>query len=97
MTPAEKFHAVVQWLHDDVVKDRSAPGLIIGLSGTDSVVAFLAAYRALDRANKAHRLMGVHFAPSEDFLAIILRLRSTLGSTRKSFHGFVSERLWQRL
>jgi NH3-dependent NAD+ synthetase len=68
-TPADKFHAVVQWIHDDIVTTRQAPGLIVGLSGTDSIVAYLAAYRALDRANMAHRLMGVHFTPSEDFLA----------------------------
>jgi len=69
MNTSEKFFNVVQWIHDDIVTAKQAPGLIVGLSGTDSIVAFLAAYRALDRANKAHRLYGVHFAPSEDFLA----------------------------
>ena len=69
MTTPEKFHQVVQWLVDEILIARTAPGLIIGLSGTDSIVAFLAAYRALDRMNKADRLLGVHFAPSEDFLA----------------------------
>lgn len=68
MTPAEKFHKTVQWLVDDIVIAKQAPGLIVGLSGTDSIVAYLAAYRALARMGKAHRLLGVHFAPSPDFL-----------------------------
>ena len=68
MTPADKFHNVVTWLCTDIVHRKEAPGFIIGLSGTDSIVAFLAAYRALDRCNKADRLLGVHFAPSQEFL-----------------------------
>jgi NH3-dependent NAD+ synthetase len=68
MTTPEKFHQVVQWLVDEILIAKTAPGLIIGLSGTDSIVAYLAAYRALDRVNKAHRLLGVHFAPSQEFL-----------------------------
>lgn len=69
MLPAENFNKVVDWLHGEIVHTKQAPGLLIGLSGTDSIVAFLAAYKALDLAGKANRLMGVHFAPSEDFLA----------------------------
>lgn len=69
MTPKDKFNKVVDWIHDDILRARQAPGFIVGLSGTDSIVTFLAAFRALDRMDRAHRLMGVHFAPSEDFLA----------------------------
>lgn len=66
--PANTFNALVQWLHDEIIVKRGAPGLLIGLSGTDSVVAFLAAYKAFEKAGKPNRVLGVHFAPSEEFL-----------------------------
>lgn len=37
------------------------PGFIMGLSGTDSVVAFLMAYDAMAIHGKAHRVCGVHY------------------------------------
>lgn len=66
--PNKTLDALVDWLHDEVIVKQRAPGLIVGLSGTDSLVAFCAAAKALTKAGKQHRLMGVHFAPSEDFL-----------------------------
>lgn len=68
MTSADTFKKVVDWLHDEIIQAKQAPGLLVGLSGTDSIVAFLAAYKALERVNKADRLLGVHFAPSKEFL-----------------------------
>lgn len=65
--PAATFNALVDWFHDLIVQ-REAPGFLIGLSGTDSVVSFLAASKAFEKAGKPERVMGVHFAPSEDFL-----------------------------
>lgn len=64
----ETFDALVQWFYKDIILERDAPGFLIGLSGTDSIIAFLAAYKALEQAGKPHAMMGVHFAPSEDFL-----------------------------
>lgn len=64
---ASTFNGLVQWFTDDVL-GRGCPGVIVGLSGTDSLVTFLAAYDAYQKAGKGHRLLGVHFAPSEDFL-----------------------------
>lgn len=66
--PAHTFDALVQWFHDEVIVRRGAPGLLIGLSGTDSIVSFLAASKAFEKAGKPERMLGVHFAPSEDFL-----------------------------
>lgn len=66
--PTKTFLALVDWIHDEVIVTRGAPGLLVGLSGTDSLVVFFAAAYALQKAGKLHRLMGVHFAPSEDFL-----------------------------
>ena len=64
----DSFNLVINWINNEVITRRKAPGLLVGLSGTDSVIAFMACYAALDKADKANRLMGVHFVPSEDFL-----------------------------
>lgn len=66
--PAQTFNALAQWLYEAVIVQKHAPGFLVGLSGTDSIVTFAAAYRALEKSGMAHRLMGVHYAPSEDFL-----------------------------
>lgn len=68
INPAQTFDTLVQWFHDEMIVRRKAPGFLIGLSGTDSVVAFLAAARAFEKAGKPNRVLGVHFAPSEDFI-----------------------------
>jgi NH3-dependent NAD+ synthetase len=68
INPANTFEALVQWFHDDLIIQQQAPGFLVGLSGTDSLVTFLAASKAFERAGKPHRVLGVHFAPSEDFL-----------------------------
>lgn len=66
--PALTFTKIVDWIYNEIVTWQRAPGLITGLSGTDSIVAFLAAADAFARISKQHRVWGVHFAPSEDFL-----------------------------
>lgn len=65
---ANTFDALVDWFHDEMIVKRKAPGFLIGLSGTDSIVSFLAANKAFEKAGKPERVLGVHFAPSEDFL-----------------------------
>jgi NH3-dependent NAD+ synthetase len=37
------------------------PGFIVGLSGTDSIAAFMIAYRAMEYHDKAHRVYGIHY------------------------------------
>jgi NH3-dependent NAD+ synthetase len=66
--PAQVFDALVQWFYDEMIVKRKAPGFLVGLSGTDSLVAFLAAAKAFEKAGKPNRVMGIHFAPSEDFV-----------------------------
>lgn len=66
--PAKTFDALVSWFHDEMIVDAKAPGFLVGLSGTDSIVAFCAAAKAFEKAGKGNRMLGVHFAPSEDFL-----------------------------
>jgi NH3-dependent NAD+ synthetase len=67
INPARTFDALVEWFHD-LILHQGAPGFLVGLSGTDSIVSFLAAARAFELAGKPNRVLGVHFAPSEDFL-----------------------------
>src|SRR5271166_5969058 len=68
INPADTFDTLVEWLHDEMIVKQKAPGFLIGLYGTDSLVTFLAASKAFERAGKPKRVLGVHFAPSEDFL-----------------------------
>ena len=68
MNPATAFQALVNWFHDEMIVREHAPGFMVGLSGTDSLVTFLAAATASELAGRPERIMGVHFAPSEDFL-----------------------------
>lgn len=65
---SETFNALVDWFHDEMIVKGRAPGFLIGLSGTDSTVTFCAASKAFEKAGKPNRVLGVHFAPSEDFL-----------------------------
>lgn len=67
ISPPIVFGAMTQWF-SKMIDRRGAPGFLVGLSGTDSLVAFCAAYKALEKAGKGDRMWGVHFAPSEDFL-----------------------------
>src|SRR5208283_5800998 len=68
ISPAETFDALVEWFYDEMIIQRGAPGFLVGLSGTDSLVTFLAAAKAFEKAGKPERVFGVHFAPSADFL-----------------------------
>jgi len=67
INPQITFNALVEWFYKMATKG-GAPGFLIGLSGTDSLISFCAASKALEKAGKPNRMMGIHFAPSEDFL-----------------------------
>lgn len=57
-----KFDGLVNRLVKKMALSQSAvPGFIVGLSGTDSLIAFLLAYRAFERMGIADRLLGVHY------------------------------------
>jgi NH3-dependent NAD+ synthetase len=45
------------------------PGFIMGLSGTDSIIAFLIVYDAASRMGVADRVVGVHYINSETSLS----------------------------
>jgi NH3-dependent NAD+ synthetase len=57
-----KFDSLVDRLNRKIgMSQTPVPGFILGLSGTDSIVAFMICYLALERHRKAHRLLGVHY------------------------------------
>lgn len=58
----KKFEARVTRLANKIgMSQTPVPGFIMGLSGTDSVVAFIMCYDALKRHDKAHRLLGINY------------------------------------
>src|SRR5690348_4848203 len=65
INPEKTFNALVNWIHDELIVKRQAPGFVIGLSGTDSVVAFLACAEAFKRAGKPDRVVGIHYGEKQ--------------------------------
>lgn len=63
--PAATFEAIVQWIHDKSIQEK-APGLIMGLSGTDSILTYLACAKAFERLGKPGRVLGLHFTGGAD-------------------------------
>ncbi len=60
LNAAETFDAVTAWIAHAAKAER-APGLIVGISGTDSILTFLACARAFERMGKGDRVLGLHF------------------------------------
>jgi NH3-dependent NAD+ synthetase len=48
-------------VHNDLIVKQHAPGLVIGLSGTDSILAFLICAKAFQRIGRPERLVGIHY------------------------------------
>lgn len=58
----QKFHDRVERLISKIGASATpVPGFIVGLSGTDSIVAFLMCHEALRLHGMAHRLYGIHY------------------------------------
>jgi NH3-dependent NAD+ synthetase len=59
---SEKFDNIVTRLAGKIkMSQTTVPGFILGLSGTDSIITFIALYRALSVHNMQHRLLGIHY------------------------------------
>lgn len=56
----ETFLRTVSWIKNRAVKDKM-PGIIVGVSGTDSLVVFLAAYAAFRELGRPQAVMAVNF------------------------------------
>ena len=54
------FENIVSWIGETALKER-APGLIVGLSGTDSILTFLACAKAFERMGKTEKVLGLNF------------------------------------
>lgn len=63
MAPHDAFNQVSAWV-GDMAQQRGAPGLILGLSGTDSIVSFLACAKAFNELGCPERVIGVHYGPA---------------------------------
>lgn len=62
---SKTFNAIVAWIKDLAVRENT-PGLIVGISGTDSILTFLACAKAFEELGKPNRVLGVHFGPQPD-------------------------------
>ena len=60
INPAQTFENIVEWVGTES-KKHQAPGLIIGISGTDSLLTYLACAEAYERQEKGDRVLGLHF------------------------------------
>ena len=60
--PEATFESIVQWIQEKASQER-APGLIVGISGTDSILTYLTCAEAFKRLDKADHVIGVHYGP----------------------------------
>lgn len=56
----ETFDKLVSWIQQTAT-EQNAPGVIVGLSGTDSILTFLACHQAYQNLGKPERVVGVNF------------------------------------
>jgi hypothetical protein len=61
LDPEQTFESIVSWVAQQI-EAENAPGVIIGISGTDSILTFLACARAFEKLGKPDRVLGVHYA-----------------------------------
>jgi hypothetical protein len=62
LDPAATFAALVGWTQQLIV-EKNAPGFILGLSGTDSILTFLVCATAFEMLGRPGRVVGVHYGP----------------------------------
>jgi len=58
--PARAFYAGVDWIADIAIREKT-PGLVIGISGTDSILTFLMAAKAFEQLERPDRVIGIHY------------------------------------
>lgn len=63
--PQASFESLVGWI-EKTARAQSAPGAIVGISGTDSILVFLACAEAFKRMGKADRVIGVHYGAPDN-------------------------------
>ncbi len=60
-----EFETLVEWC-GALIDEKSAPGFVVGISGTDSILAFLVCAEAFRRRGRPDRVIGVHFGRNVD-------------------------------
>ncbi len=60
LDPAKAFEALAGWLAR-FIEEKNIPGAIVGISGTDSILAFLICTKAFEKAGKQDRVIGIHY------------------------------------
>lgn len=58
--PQATFDALVAWTQNKATEQR-APGFVVGLSGTDSILTFLVCAKALENLGRPQNLVGLNF------------------------------------
>ncbi len=58
--PQRTIDALVSWTMD-LIKEQKAPGFILSISGTDSILAFLVCQQAFANLGRPERVVGVHY------------------------------------
>lgn len=59
-TSQRKFDALVDWCVELIEREK-APGFLVGISGTDSIVAFMVCARAFEKLGRPDRVVGIHY------------------------------------
>lgn len=60
IAPARSFEALVDWCCR-LIAEKNCPGLIVGISGTDSILSFMIAATAFQRLGRGDRVVGMHY------------------------------------
>ena len=58
--PVKSFMGIVGWVMS-LARDRGMPGVVVGISGTDSILTFLACAKAYEMLGRGDRVIGVHY------------------------------------
>jgi NH3-dependent NAD+ synthetase len=59
-TGIAEFETLVEWC-GSLIDQKNAPGFVVGISGTDSILTFLICAEAFRRRGRPDRVIGVHF------------------------------------
>lgn len=62
---ADEFETLVEWC-GSLIDQKAAPGFVVGISGTDSILTFLICAEAFRRRGRPERVIGVHFGRGLD-------------------------------
>jgi NH3-dependent NAD+ synthetase len=60
-----EFETLVEWC-GSLIDQKAAPGFVVGISGTDSILTFLICAEAFRRRGRPERVIGVHFGRGLD-------------------------------